>query len=83
MFLKTNEGYFIPICPKITCNSLVIRLIIQELTKNMLYFGGFPKLTNNYAKIAGKINAIDDYAKDGGPGEVQLLCSVYYEPLST
>ena len=26
---------------------------------------------------------IDDYAKDGGPGEVQLLCSFYHEPLPT
>ena len=24
---------------------------------------------------------VDDYAKDGGPGEVQLLCSLYHEPL--
>ena len=26
---------------------------------------------------------IDDYAKDGGPGEVPLLCSFYHEPLRT
>ena len=25
----------------------------------------------------------DDYAKDGGPGEVWLLCSFYREPLRT
>ena len=24
---------------------------------------------------------INDYAKDGGPGEVWLLCSFYHEPL--
>ena len=24
---------------------------------------------------------IDDYAKDGGPGVVRLLCSFYHEPL--
>ena len=27
--------------------------------------------------------AIDDYAKDGGPGEVRLLCSFYHESLRT
>ena len=27
--------------------------------------------------------AIDDYAKDGGPGEVWLLCSFYHEALRT
>ena len=27
--------------------------------------------------------SIDDYAKDGGPEEVYLLCSFYHEPLST
>ena len=26
---------------------------------------------------------IDDYAKDGGSGEVWLLCSFYHEPLRT
>ena len=26
---------------------------------------------------------IDDYAKDGGPGEVRLLCCFYHEPLRT
>ena len=26
---------------------------------------------------------IDDYAKDGGPAEVWLLCSFYHEPLRT
>ena len=26
---------------------------------------------------------IDDYAEDGGPGEVRLLCSFYHEPLRT
>ena len=26
---------------------------------------------------------IDDYAKDGGPGEVSLLCSFYHESLRT
>ena len=26
---------------------------------------------------------IDDYAKDGGPWEVRLLCSFYHEPLRT
>ena len=26
---------------------------------------------------------IDDYAKDGGPGEVLLLCSFYHGPLRT
>ena len=26
---------------------------------------------------------IDDYAKDGGPGEVWLLCSFYHESLRT
>ena len=25
--------------------------------------------------------SIDDYAKDGGPGVVRLLCSFYHEPL--
>ena len=28
-------------------------------------------------------NAIDDYAKNGGPGEVRLLCSFYHEFLRT
>ena len=27
------------------------------------------------------ISVIDDYAKDGGPGEVWLLCSFYHDPL--
>ena len=27
--------------------------------------------------------SIDDNAKDGGPGEVWLLCSFYHEPLQT
>ena len=27
--------------------------------------------------------AIDDYAKDGGPGEVWLLCNFYHECLRT
>ena len=27
--------------------------------------------------------AVDDYAKDGGPGEVRLLCSFYHESLRT
>ena len=26
---------------------------------------------------------IDNYAKDGGPGEVRLLCSFYHESLRT
>ena len=26
---------------------------------------------------------IDDYAKDGGPGEVWILCSFYHESLRT
>ena len=26
---------------------------------------------------------MDDYAKDGGPGEVWRLCSFYHEPLRT
>ena len=25
--------------------------------------------------------SIDDYAKNGGPGMVRLLCSFYHEPL--
>ena len=25
----------------------------------------------------------DDYTKDGGPGEVRLLCTFYHEPLCT
>ena len=29
------------------------------------------------------LTQIDDYAKDGGPGEVWLLCSFYHEPLRT
>ena len=28
-------------------------------------------------------HAIDDYAKNGGPGEVWLLCSFYHESLCT
>ena len=27
------------------------------------------------------LHPIDDYAKHGGPREVRLLCSFYYEPL--
>ena len=30
-----------------------------------------------------EFNTIDDYAKDGGQGEVWLLCSFYHEPLRT
>ena len=26
---------------------------------------------------------IDDYAKDGGPGEIHLLCRFYHESLRT
>ena len=26
---------------------------------------------------------MEDYAKDGGPGKIQLLCSFYHEPLHT
>ena len=29
------------------------------------------------------IRSIDDYAKDGGPGEVRLFCSFYHESLRT
>ena len=25
----------------------------------------------------------DDYAKDGGPEEIRLVCSFYHEPLHT
>ena len=28
-----------------------------------------------------KLSTIDDYAKDGGPGEVRHLCSFYQDPL--
>ena len=28
-----------------------------------------------------KLNKIDDYAKDGGPGEVRHFCSFYQDPL--
>ena len=27
------------------------------------------------------VREIDDYAKDGGPGVIRLLCSFYHEPL--
>ena len=30
-----------------------------------------------------QILVIDDYTKDGGPGEVWLLCSFYHESLRT
>ena len=29
------------------------------------------------------VTAIDDYAEDGGPREVWILCSFYHEPLRT
>ena len=29
------------------------------------------------------LEVMDDYAKDGRPGEVQLLCSFYHDPLRT
>ena len=29
------------------------------------------------------LHRIDNYAKDGRPGEVWLLCSFYHEPLRT
>ena len=32
---------------------------------------------------AGKLDPMDDYGKDGGPGEVLLLCSFYHESLCT
>ena len=38
-------------------------------------------LYGKYAKE--KQTLIDDYAKDGGPREIQLLCSFYHEPLRT
>ena len=33
-------------------------------------------------KFGIKLNTTDNYAKDGGPGEVWLLCSFYHDPLS-
>ena len=31
----------------------------------------------------GTCKSIDNYAKDGRPGEAWLLCSFYHEPLHT
>ena len=41
---------------------------------------GLPKVTAVIVDLA-IFSVIDDYAKDGGPGEVRLLCSFYHEPL--
>ena len=44
------------------------RHIIESGCTSLQFFSGFQ---------------IDDYAKDGGPGEVWLVCSFYHKPLRT
>ena len=39
-----------------------------------------PRSRTHQAYVDGRIN---DYAKDGGPGEIGLLCSFCQEPLRT
>ena len=73
-------------------NSCLVSLIPVPLNDTLKSFGKQSLLMTSYTRSSLsdtetwptlKQFPIDDYAKDGGPGEVRLLCSFYHESLCT